>query len=510
MRCEKCSSELQPGSTQCSRCGAPRRATPPAFLEVEKRFSALRSQFQKGDIDFAAFQQACQELVLKDAAGAAWRYNIADREWYLWQKDQWVRSEPAPASPAATAHRQAARVITPPTPPRIAPPPSQTSKKRRWLVIGCGSIVIVGVIAVIILAASGVLTGFIQLPFLNLPGSNTPVNDSGVVDTPQTISALEGKDISKQFKPASTQGAQGSASESGYCIALTQPGSIFFEPSQQSAPSLAIDAMAELVKGPSSTEYGLLVRASDVEGNGGIVLTINGSGQWRVQSLAATGAAELHGWSDSPELVQGAGANRLSVLVEGESLYFIANGKVLWERHDLSAGGAVWGVFASTASESGGEVCITALRAEIVSASPPDDRESFLAEFGQPDTFILLFEEAEDGSLVRREEWIYNDELTTLTFLDGVLANDEAIEPSQTLLFGPADLYHPLDFQPGMSIEQVKALLGNPELAEIEVLPELGGNYRLYGAKQIMLGFSDDKLVYVETLALTAAEEVAP
>lgn len=280
-------------------------------------------------------------------------------------------------------------------------------------------------------------------------------------------------------------------------------------PSRRSSTHLIVDSQAAIFAGAPSTEYGFLVGANTEDGNGGIALTINASGQWRVQLYkAGETSVELHGWSESPALNQGTSPNQLSVAVVRESVYFLANGEVLWERHDLSTSGEFWGFF--TRSTGGGDVCFNALRTEILPATPPDDRGRFLTEFGQPDTFVVLFEETEDGSLVRREEWAYNDELTVLTFLDGVLVNDETIERSEAVTFGPAALYRPLDFQPGMSFEQIKTLLGNTELVEMEVLPELGGNYRLYGARQIMIGFSDGKLLYVETLALTAGEEVTP
>ena len=59
----------------------------------------------------------------------------------------------------------------------------------------------------------------------------------------------------------------------------------------------------------------------------------------------------------------------------------------------------------------------------------------------------------------------------------------------------------------GMTLAEVQALLGEGDLAQVGVPPELGTDMVLYAGAQIVVGFTAGRLEYVETLALQGTEE---
>jgi hypothetical protein len=510
MKCAMCGVELQPGSDRCGQCGNDRTKIPGGFLEVERRFANLRSQFQQGQISFANYQTACQDLTLSDENGAAWRFNIADREWYRMQNSQWLRADPTPHIPKAPAAQPPPAALHRTQEPQSPAKPRRGLKGWQWAAIGCGGATLVVGVTVVVIFGGSYLSNLLKGKPEAQVSESTPTAASSLPSA--QVLMVTGTAFGEQFKASNPTGTEVKAGDEGYCITLGQANTHLFAPNQQKLTHLGVDVTAALAGGPESSEYGLLISASGSDGGGGIILSVNGLGQWRVQSAASDGTlTNIQPWSDSPALAQGSAPNRLSVLLEEKTLYYFANGEELWRNENVPAGGDTWGLWAASAEEGSGQVCFNELRAEEVFASPQDDRQIFLSQFGEPDTFTLFFDENEDGSLYRHETWGYADELTELTFLDGVLVNDEAVEYSTTTLFAPSLRYHPMDFQAGMTLEQVKALLDNIELVSAEVLPELGGNAQLYGGEQILIGFNEGKLVYVETFALSEEnEEVVP
>lgn len=138
-------------------------------------------------------------------------------------------------------------------------------------------------------------------------------------------------------------------------------------------------------------------------------------------------------------------------------------------------------------------------------AIPPDDRRgTVLTEMGAPDTFQLKFEELE-GSIVRWEEWSYFDFESRFDFIDGELIWTVQLEPMPDGSIY-AHFYDPYDFQAYMSEAEVRVLMGDQELTEIDLTEgDIEGGLGLAG-DQILLGFDHDRLVYVETFALSAGE----
>ncbi len=139
---------------------------------------------------------------------------------------------------------------------------------------------------------------------------------------------------------------------------------------------------------------------------------------------------------------------------------------------------------------------------EAALAIPPDDgRPTVIAQLGPPDAFSLHFDELE-GQSVRWETWSYFDFGTRFDFVDGELLWTVELEPVPDGAIY-AHFYAPEDFRSGMTIAQVKALLDDQILDEIDLSDvDLEGGVALAG-DQILLGFQDDGLVFVETVILT-------
>jgi pSer/pThr/pTyr-binding forkhead associated (FHA) protein len=139
--------------------------------------------------------------------------------------------------------------------------------------------------------------------------------------------------------------------------------------------------------------------------------------------------------------------------------------------------------------------------AEALAVEPLDARPETLRLMGPPDTFRLTFQEL-DGVTVRLEEWSYYDYASRFDFVDGELLWTIDIEPlPDGSLY--AHFYDPIDFVADESSAEVRRRLEGVSLTE-ERLEELGiaGGAVLAGP-QIVLGFEADRLVYVETFALS-------
>lgn len=145
--------------------------------------------------------------------------------------------------------------------------------------------------------------------------------------------------------------------------------------------------------------------------------------------------------------------------------------------------------------------------AEALQVEPEDARPETLRLMGQPDAFTLEWQELE-GQLVRWEEWSYFDQQTRFDFVDGELlwTIDIPAAPDGSLF---AHFYDPLEFEDGMTLEEVQSLLSDQTL-ETFTLEEadIPGGQILVG-DQILLGFDAGKLVAVQTLVLEPDESAA-
>jgi hypothetical protein len=137
---------------------------------------------------------------------------------------------------------------------------------------------------------------------------------------------------------------------------------------------------------------------------------------------------------------------------------------------------------------------------EALSISPEDNRPQVLRQMGAPDAFKITFTQL-NSQPVRQDEWSYFDDKTRFDFIDGALAWTLALEPMPDSTLN-ASYYDPMSFTPGMTVDEVKALLGNQELVQVDLAENgITGGSALAG-DQILLGFDQGNLVYVETFAL--------
>ena len=126
---------------------------------------------------------------------------------------------------------------------------------------------------------------------------------------------------------------------------------------------------------------------------------------------------------------------------------------------------------------------------------------------GQPFAFKVTFEEVE-GVVVRLESWIYPQLSTRVDFIDGEALWTVEIDPVPNDTFFPG-WYDPLAFSAAMPRDVAVAVVtaASPAGMEPEAIlldeagPEFAGATMLVG-DQIILGFADGQLVYVETLPL--------
>jgi len=145
---------------------------------------------------------------------------------------------------------------------------------------------------------------------------------------------------------------------------------------------------------------------------------------------------------------------------------------------------------------------------DALELTPLDSRPTVLEEMGPPDAFLIKFQELE-GQTIRWETWSYFDFTTLFEFIDGeLLWTIELEEVPDGSIF--AHWYDPADFQAGLSSADVKNLFSDQELLEIDLASlDLEGSLALAG-DQILFGFDNDQLIYVETVILSPDEDGKP
>jgi hypothetical protein len=142
--------------------------------------------------------------------------------------------------------------------------------------------------------------------------------------------------------------------------------------------------------------------------------------------------------------------------------------------------------------------------AEALATEPEDRRGTVLEELGAPDAFSVRFETVE-GQVVRWESWSYFDFGSSFDFVDGELLWTVELDPlPDGSLY--AHFYVPEDFQAHMTTAEVRELLPWQSLVEVDLGEgDIEGGVVLAG-DQILLGFDQDRLVYVETFVLAPEE----
>jgi hypothetical protein len=141
---------------------------------------------------------------------------------------------------------------------------------------------------------------------------------------------------------------------------------------------------------------------------------------------------------------------------------------------------------------------------EALAVPSEDQRPNILDQLGPPDAFTLEWQELE-GELVRWEEWSYFDFQSRFDFVDGELLWTLDLDPAPSGSIY-AHAIDPLAFNAGMSVAEIQALLSDVELVELPLEEaEIPGGLLLAG-DQVLLGFDQDRLVYVQTFILTPEE----
>lgn len=138
---------------------------------------------------------------------------------------------------------------------------------------------------------------------------------------------------------------------------------------------------------------------------------------------------------------------------------------------------------------------------QALAVTPRDDRPEILKRMGRPDAFKLTFASL-DSKVVRYEQWSYFDDQTCLDLMNGTLVSTEKLEalPDGSIF---ASEYDPQSFQAGMSVQAVTALMGNKDLTQLDTAGQGVPGGLVMAGQQILFGFEQGRLVYVETLALT-------
>lgn len=136
-----------------------------------------------------------------------------------------------------------------------------------------------------------------------------------------------------------------------------------------------------------------------------------------------------------------------------------------------------------------------------------DDRPELLDTMGVPDTFVVSWQDVE-GALVQMESWGYHGFATRVDIVDGeiVLTTDlDVLDPGT---FYPS-WYDPTAFAALMPIGDALAIATDaspagftPEAVDLSGGREATDRADLYVGDQIVLGFLEERLVYVESVAL--------
>lgn len=141
-------------------------------------------------------------------------------------------------------------------------------------------------------------------------------------------------------------------------------------------------------------------------------------------------------------------------------------------------------------------------------ATPADGSltDQLLAGLGRPDAFVVAFEAGADGASVRRETWSYLELEAAVELVDGRLLDVRPLDPLAGVAIVPV-WYDPLAFQPDTTLDDVRAMLADPDaMASTEVPAELGAGLTVYAADQLLVAFDAGGLVYAETVPLVAEE----
>jgi hypothetical protein len=544
MSCLHCAAPLADGAIFCPSCGTP--ALNPATADLHRRAALLNERWAHAEVGAQAYERETQALMRFDAYGRAWLPGGEPGIWRYYQDGEWRPfvaplsermasiSPPAPSSPAAVAAL-----------PTRARPPERLRRRPPWGAIlgGAAGLVLFVILVVVgfrwlnrpaevakgvtprataqatvapgaataaaaaaLTPAPGTASAGVTLPPLPLATSTpgppkptmTPISRVSVMAWGEGESAL----------PLAVWNGAGSVVDGAYCLRPSgeQPVRAGFAPG---ATDLSLQALVA-VPNLKAASAGLL--------GCGVLFEINRAGQWRQRLVDRDGAPEAAGEWRSTEGLGSYHRYDLGLLCESGAggkpglRALVANGLIVSQDAPIPGSTAsLVGLYASIPAGAADNVraCMDNWRLEVWPGAgpghPADDRQPILAELGQPHAFSLAFEQEPEGGLYRVETWTYADVGMSFTFVDGVLIETAGVDTeSPEIVVWPVN-YDPLAFTPDLTLEQVKALLGGQELVSLEAPAEFGEGMIFYAGDQIVLGFTQGTLEFVETLPITVA-----
>lgn len=172
--------------------------------------------------------------------------------------------------------------------------------------------------------------------------------------------------------------------------------------------------------------------------------------------------------------------------------------------HPTEVGGCTFEVAdgAGTASSAAQQVDLSNL--EAVNYALTAQQSSLLLDIGYPDAFDIIEIDGTNGTVHRLETWRYFRQNTAFVFLDGKFRYDawEEYPPGGVI---PVTV-SPDQFPLGSSKQAVIDRFDSRQWQTFtnSVFQEM--SFEFLVSEQIILGFKDDRLVYVETIAFPAEE----
>jgi len=136
------------------------------------------------------------------------------------------------------------------------------------------------------------------------------------------------------------------------------------------------------------------------------------------------------------------------------------------------------------------------------------DQKKTIEELGYPDAFTIYFyQDNPDGGYdqgIRFESWTYYNKRLMLTFENGVPTSQETIDPAPgNNLPMP---YRPEQFATFMSLNRLIKSTGIQKYLILPLEPEVVRDGQVFYTDQLTFGMKNDRLMFVETLALTEGE----
>ena len=125
------------------------------------------------------------------------------------------------------------------------------------------------------------------------------------------------------------------------------------------------------------------------------------------------------------------------------------------------------------------------------------DQLSVQSIYGNPTRFTIMF-----GEKTRQETWIYDNDSYQVVFRDGVKVAEQS-SVSASLEGLSVVMYEPSFFYRGMGVDEVVSATGQNDFVLTSVDGVVSGG-QLMHLKGLSAGFSDDEVLFVETLPVVS------